>query len=589
MAEEEEPIEEPEEGEPGEEEETPTEEPVVEPKKEQQKETARKPQGGPIKEEHTCPHCRATVRPVAVDTDRGVRYRCPECNKFMTLAEKKPEEVTRESIYEEESDPNKILREILEKNPDVKQAHVEEVMDWAHYSGQLTPGDVVQILTSMKGVNVNLAQIIGRKYLLALSKEMGVKASPLVFGGIPQQQGGFNMPWPTLQAQQPSPYGPYQPPYQPPRQSSPYQGRSANPDARSGLSKEEVVEILKAQNKEREFEETKRELETLKKGGGTPGKEKAPTLEDFERMMDERDERVREGSEKNALMETLNLIRRGMDNLNTRISTIERSELPKKSEEGESFDKKIREAIAKDISDRITGAKGELKPDQIRTIVSDEVRRHAPPPLPPPPSGKRNQYDMEVEKATHNAEARKIEAEEKRKGYEAIAGGIRDGFGSLGWNIGAGASGGPTRSGPSPEAQTEARAPAAEPQPMGWRDGLWYTRCVYSDCRAPMAFEDGKSTVMCPTCRRVIQVQPTEEELKQKVSAEKSKTPETKIEAKKEEPKHEEPRREEEKPPETEKPGSAEEKPITEAKPKVPEASEGSNAKAAEEASGPAS
>lgn len=532
MAEEEEPIEEPEEGE-SEEGETPTEEPVVEPKKEQRKETAKKPRGGPIKEEHTCPHCRATVRPVAVGTERGVRYRCPECNKFMTLTEKKPEEITRESIYEGESDPNKILREILEKNPDIRQAHVEEVMDWAQYSGQLTPGDVVQILTSMKGVNANLAQIIGRKYLLALSKEMGVKASPLVFGGIPQQQGGFNMPWPAQQAQQPPQYGLYQPPLQPPRQYSPYQGHSANPDARSGLSRDEVVAILKAHDRDRELEETKRELETLKKSGGGPSNEKAPTLEDFGRMMDERDERVREGSEKNALMETLNLIRQGMDNLNTRVSTIEQGGATRKPAEGESFDRQIRDAIAKDISDRITGVKGELKPDQIRTIVSDEVRKHAPPP-PPPPSGKRNQYDMEVEKATHEAEARKIEAEEKRKGYEAIAGGIRDGFSSLGWNIGAGASGGSPRSGPSSTAQTDAMVPAAEPQPMEWRDGLWHTRCVYSDCRAPMVFEDGKSTVMCPSCGRVIQIQPTEEELKQRVEPEERPRAEKPAEAPKE-------------------------------------------------------
>ncbi len=548
MAEEEEPIKEPEEGEP-EEEETPTEEPAVEPREEQRKETAEKTQ-----EETT---------------------------------EKPPNKTTKESIYEEESDPNKILRELLEKNPDIKQAHVEEVMDWAHYSGQLTPGDVVQILTSMKGVNTNLAQILGRKYLLALSKEMGVKASPLVFGGIPQQQGGLNLPWPTQQTQQLPSHGLFPNQYQTPPQS---QGHPANPDARPGLSKGEVMEIIKAQNKEREFEEAKRELKDLKKGGGSPSNEKAPkalTLEDIKRLYEEQKKNENEKGEKSALMETLNLIRQGMDNLNTRISSVEQGGGSKKPAEGESFDKQIRDAIAKDISDRITGVKGELKPDQIRTIVSDEVRKHAPP-LPPPPSGKRNQYDMEVEKATHETEARKIEAEEKRKSYEAIGGGIRDGFASLGWNIGAGASGGPARSGPSPEAQTEARAPTAEPQPMEWRDGFWYTRCVYSDCRAPMMFEDGKSTVMCPSCNRVIQVQPTEEELKQKVSAEKSKTPETKIEAKKEEPKREEPRREEEKPPETEEPKSTGEKPSAEAKPEVPEASEGSDAKATEEAQGTA-
>jgi len=68
---------------------------------------------------------------------------------------------------------------------------------------------------------------------------------------------------------------------------------------------------------------------------------------------------------------------------------------------------------------------------------------------------------------------------------------------------------------------------------MEWRDGFWYTRCAYSDCRAPMAFEDGKSTVMCPTCHRVIQIQPTGEELRQKeAKAEKLETVEKPAEEK---------------------------------------------------------
>ncbi len=59
-----------------------------------------------------------------------------------------------------------------------------------------------------------------------------------------------------------------------------------------------------------------------------------------------------------------------------------------------------------------------------------------------------------------------------------------------------------------------------------------------------MVFEDGKSTVMCPSCGRVIQVQPTEEELRQRVQPEERPKAGEPVEAPKgkpeEEPKHEE-------------------------------------------------
>lgn len=240
--------------------------------------------------------------------------------------------------------------------------------------------------------------------------------------------------------------------------------------------------------------------------------------EEFQRVIDERDKRDKEERDKSALMQTLNNVNKALDNLNTRVSDIEKGGVPKKPSEENSFNKTILEAIGKDISDRITGVKGELTPDQIRLVVGDEVKKH----FPSSPSGTRNQFDMEVEKAQHEARARMMEAEEKRKGYEAISGGIRDGLQGLGWNIGAGASGGtPKESSSVPKTKTE--TPAAEPQTMEWKGGLWQTNCPFNDCRAPLTFEDGKSTVMCPSCNRVIRVQPTEEELGQK-SGEEAKT-----------------------------------------------------------------
>ena len=405
----------------------------------------------------------------------------------------------KESIYKGEVDENEVLRGILEQHPDIPGKVVEEIMSYAQF-GPIPPYLVTALLGSMKDVKRQTAELTGYKYQMALSqvKRESPPTFPMFIMGV-QQQAGAALPLPY-----PQQFG--QTMYDQARF-----GGGANPRG-DGVTKEELSKMMERERGE------------------------------FQRMWEDRERKQREEEEKSKLIETLNLVRRGMDNLNARVSGLEQGGGAKNPSGEGGFDKRIWDAIAKDTADRITGVKGQLKPDQIRTIVSDEVRKHASPP----PSGKRNQYDMEVEKATHNADARKIEAEERRKGYEAIAGGIRDGFGSLGWNIGAGASGGPTRSEPG-SAQTEVGMPTAEPQPMEWRNGLWHTRCVYSDCRASMVFEDGKSTVMCPSCNRVIQVQPTEGELKQREQPEEMPKVEKPAEAPKVKP-EEEPKREEEKP-----------------------------------------
>jgi len=50
------------------------------------------------KEEYVCSACGDTVVPEEHPTDRGVRYRCPSCGKFMKpLAEKGVEEREEEA------------------------------------------------------------------------------------------------------------------------------------------------------------------------------------------------------------------------------------------------------------------------------------------------------------------------------------------------------------------------------------------------------------------------------------------------------------------------------------------------------------
>lgn len=483
-------------------------------------------------QEIRCPHCGSMIVPKVIKTPTGgERWTCPECTKLISKPKERPPGEKKESVYREEVDPNEILRSILEKHPDLSGKHIEETMDWAQF-GPIPPYLVTQLLGGMKDVKRHTAELIGHKYQMALQMSQGGgKPSFPPMMGMPQQQGEFNIPWPTPQMQQPPPYGFYQPPHQ---------GYvPVNPNARgSSLSREEVIEIVRARDKDKELEEAKEKLKAHEKGEGTSNKERGLTAEDIVHIMDERDERGKDEKEKNVFIQTLDGIRQGLDNIHGRVSTIEQGGVPGKHSEGEEADwnKKILDAAGNKLIGLLE--KGELTEDRVRSIAKELT------PKPSAPPGTRSEYDMRVEQAQHEADARKIEAQEKTKGYEAIAGGIRDGFGSMGWNIGAGASGGtPKESSSVPQTRTE--TPATENQPMEWKDGFWHTKCVYTDCRASMAFEDGKSTVLCPSCHRVIQVQPTEEELKQKVSAEKSKTPKIKAEAKKEEPKREEPQREE--------------------------------------------
>ena len=445
-----------------------------------------------------CPVCGETV----TEQGRGTHFRnnhpdlsYDEYKDRFEPAPPPPKAVSKEtgktgleekgSVYKEEADPNEILRRILEKHPDISQKHVEEIMDWAQF-GPIPPYLVTQLLASMKDVKRHTAELIGHKYQMALQMTQGERPSfPPMVGMPPQQQGGLNAPWPWPVPQPPQPVYPvqhpiYQQPVAPPPPVAPqHPQNSGHENPTRSVTREDLEKIVERQR------------------------------EEFQRALEERERKRAEEEEKETLMRTLDGVRRALDNLNARVSAIERGEGSRKQagEGDESFSKRIMEAAAKDIADRITGAKGELTPEKIRHIVSEEVRRHASPP----PTGKRNRYDMEVEKAVHEAEARKIEAEERRRGFEAIAAGIREGLSGLGWSIGSGIAGGPPKEqGSAPSSPP----PEPQPQPMEWRDGLWHTKCPY--CLAPMAFEDGKSTVACPECHRIIRVQTTEEELKQR-------------------------------------------------------------------------
>ncbi len=501
-------------------------------------ETTVEPPRGTTETTYRCNNCGATVVPAQVETPTGPRNQCPSCGKLMKLIKNKAppsplEKEKQETLWKEDVEPTEVLRSILENHPDVTSSQVGEIMDWAKY-GLIEPYVLTQLLASMRGMTDRRAALIGYKYGLALNKIQGKShlSFPNFVMGL-QQQGGGSLPFLSM----PQSWN---------RQSSP-QGGPQGGDG--GMSEGRVLKLL-----------------------------------------DDRERKVEEKKKENTLMQTLSGIQQAFDNLNERISSIEQSGPTAKTVEKvkNPLQEQIDVALGKRFSSVILGEDPSL--EKLK-IIARELKGSAPTPAP----GSRNQYDMEVEKATHEAAARKVEAEEKRKGYEAVGGGIRDGLQGLGFNMGAGLSAGPAGITPTPtqpktmapsEPQLPIRGadgqlyvecphchtspmipegqarvvcpscsgivnimtreeatrtnevrgvemPAAEPQPMDWRDGYWHTRCAYSDCRSPIVFEDGKSTVACPACHRVIQVQPTEEELKQKVST--GKRTETKAETKEKE------------------------------------------------------
>jgi len=87
-----------------------------------------------------------------------------------------------EGVYKGETDVDGILLEILENHPDVPSRVKEEVMSWARMSpGGLHPTQVAYLLSSMKGITSQTANIVAQKYAFALTKAQQEKGLQLTF------------------------------------------------------------------------------------------------------------------------------------------------------------------------------------------------------------------------------------------------------------------------------------------------------------------------------------------------------------------------------------------------------------------------
>jgi len=182
-----------------------------------------------------------------------------------------------EGIYRRKSDPTEILKGILSKHPDIQNPQMEELLSWADLQGGLLPGEVSHLLSNMKNVSKQTANIIGQKYGIALEKAArGGEADIQMFltgagQRPPIQPGGVGMGI-TPPYQQPAPQQMY---YQPvPQQAHypqwpqtqqwgpPLQQYQPQAPPREAITTEDIRKMIKESTEEREKESR---LDTMEK------------------------------------------------------------------------------------------------------------------------------------------------------------------------------------------------------------------------------------------------------------------------------------------------------------------------------------
>lgn len=214
----------------------------------------------------TCPVCPTTIKTKGKYGHFSRAH--PELNyndykdKFVPA---KPPEAEKKEIppgapYKKEPDVNAILRDILEtsrKNKLISGSVVDEIMDWANRMGSMDPNYLTYLLTGMRGVSAQTANIISSKYSLTLQKA--------------QQEGRVQVPFPVYPPTMPTAQGMYPMfPYQPTAQQ-PFYGSTAPgmptptryPPTAMDIRKIVDQEIEEKERPRREREEKERERKEL--------------------------------------------------------------------------------------------------------------------------------------------------------------------------------------------------------------------------------------------------------------------------------------------------------------------------------------
>jgi len=395
--------------------------------------------------------------------------------------EKSPETPAKgtEELYETEPDMNKKLKEVLTTHPGIGEEQASEVMWWARHRGELQPTEVYNLLSNLKGVSNQTATLASQKYAAVLQSAFrnqgGGNAMPVMSGmqGVNPPQGGGS----------PIPIG------------APQQGGNPGPlpVPQQGTSPQNT------QNQ-----------------GSQP-----ITEERLREVLDEREEKKKEKEKEDWIREMITKQQQLVENLNDRLTALEKNPpSPAQGGEGGGESSGIEDYLEdlkslKNSLDELSGEEKEKIPPELQTTLSnidnklDDVGT---------PEGKMNQYDMEVKKAQQEAEARKTEAQERRKGFEEIANAVRDLGSDIGWSIGESVARGggssqpgqnPNPGNPNPQVQTQGQS-LYEPKPIRKKDDG--TRviegCVWRDCDhgEDIRVEPGKSSVTCPECNRIIQI-----------------------------------------------------------------------------------
>lgn len=178
----------------------------------------------PSQEQYVCSVCGESVVPVPVKTDRGIRYQCPKCKKFMKpLTQKDLEErgVEYKGLAPSTVEARKfIVAELLERLDTVYGIATKKVKPIA-----ATVEDNPQIALNPTALYWHIKQLAGQAndYQLYLFisglfnklKEKGLlnQATPMPIMGMPMQQSeAYPFMFPPSQQQQ-TPFTPFATPY----------------------------------------------------------------------------------------------------------------------------------------------------------------------------------------------------------------------------------------------------------------------------------------------------------------------------------------------------------------------------------------
>jgi len=179
-------------------------------------------------------------------------------------------------LYKGEPDVNSILREILRTHPDVPKRVVDEIISWAHMSpGGLHPTQVAYLLSSMKGVSSQTANIVAQKYSLALAKaqqEGKIQQVPMI-PGLPPTSSQMMFPAIPGLSQQPSPTPSFMqyPTMGPTVQTG--QGfplfppqATASPSTAPYLTREEFLRLREEEREKSKMDRLEERMDTMDKG-----------------------------------------------------------------------------------------------------------------------------------------------------------------------------------------------------------------------------------------------------------------------------------------------------------------------------------